>query len=318
MPQTPAFAYIRQGISPFFRLPLVDVQAAAPYAGLDARRGRRALRHGDDVPPGRAVRALRGAPRERARPGVSPDPQGRRVRRAEGGRRRQRRDSALLPCPRARRHRERDRLDRRGRRRAVRGRRRPLDRAAGHARGREEARSARRRARRRPPRHERRRRLGRRLPPRDPAPARHRGRSRRARPAPPDRNPRALGVSRRKARSPRATAPRSTIRDAVAARGHRASPRASPSAVGDRPVYITFDVDGVDPAFAPGTGHPRPGGNHRARGHRAASRARRAAPRRHGRRRGLPLARPRRRDVSPRGTLALRGHGPPGRGVAER
>jgi agmatinase len=35
MPQSPAFAYIRQGISPFFRLPLVDVQAGAPYAGLD-------------------------------------------------------------------------------------------------------------------------------------------------------------------------------------------------------------------------------------------------------------------------------------------
>lgn len=36
MPQTPAFAYIRQGVAPFFRLPLVDVQAATPYAGLDA------------------------------------------------------------------------------------------------------------------------------------------------------------------------------------------------------------------------------------------------------------------------------------------
>jgi agmatinase len=36
MPQSPAFAYIRQGVSPFFRLPLVDIQAAAPYAGLDA------------------------------------------------------------------------------------------------------------------------------------------------------------------------------------------------------------------------------------------------------------------------------------------
>jgi agmatinase len=36
MPQTPAFAYIRQGITPFFRLPQVDPHAAAPYAGLDA------------------------------------------------------------------------------------------------------------------------------------------------------------------------------------------------------------------------------------------------------------------------------------------
>lgn len=32
------------------------------------------------------------------------------------------------------------------------------------------------------------------------------------------------------------------------------------SAVGDLPLYVTFDVDGVDPAFAPGTGTPVPGG----------------------------------------------------------
>jgi agmatinase len=36
MSQTPAFAYIRQGLTPFFRLPAVDVEAASPYAGLDA------------------------------------------------------------------------------------------------------------------------------------------------------------------------------------------------------------------------------------------------------------------------------------------
>ena len=30
--------------------------------------------------------------------------------------------------------------------------------------------------------------------------------------------------------------------------------------VGDRPLYVTFDIDGVDPAFAPGTGTPVPGG----------------------------------------------------------
>jgi agmatinase len=29
---------------------------------------------------------------------------------------------------------------------------------------------------------------------------------------------------------------------------------------GDGPCYITFDIDGVDPAFAPGTGTPVPGG----------------------------------------------------------
>jgi agmatinase len=36
MPQVSALPYIRQGATPFFRLPVVDVEAAAPYAGLDA------------------------------------------------------------------------------------------------------------------------------------------------------------------------------------------------------------------------------------------------------------------------------------------
>jgi agmatinase len=30
--------------------------------------------------------------------------------------------------------------------------------------------------------------------------------------------------------------------------------------VGDGPTYVTFDVDGLDPAFAPGTGTPEVGG----------------------------------------------------------
>lgn len=30
--------------------------------------------------------------------------------------------------------------------------------------------------------------------------------------------------------------------------------------IGARPVYLTFDIDGVDPAYAPGTGTPVPGG----------------------------------------------------------
>jgi len=30
--------------------------------------------------------------------------------------------------------------------------------------------------------------------------------------------------------------------------------------IGERPTYLTFDIDGVDPAFAPGTGTPVPGG----------------------------------------------------------
>ena len=30
--------------------------------------------------------------------------------------------------------------------------------------------------------------------------------------------------------------------------------------VGDGPVYVSFDIDGVDPGFAPGTGTPEVGG----------------------------------------------------------
>jgi arginase family enzyme len=30
--------------------------------------------------------------------------------------------------------------------------------------------------------------------------------------------------------------------------------------IGDRPVYVTLDIDVVDPAFAPGTGTPEVGG----------------------------------------------------------
>jgi agmatinase len=32
------------------------------------------------------------------------------------------------------------------------------------------------------------------------------------------------------------------------------------AAVGDNPAYLTFDIDCLDPAFAPGTGTPVPGG----------------------------------------------------------
>lgn len=36
--------------------------------------------------------------------------------------------------------------------------------------------------------------------------------------------------------------------------------RAALSGFGNRPIYITIDIDVVDPAFAPGTGTPEPGG----------------------------------------------------------
>ena len=48
--------------------------------------------------------------------------------------------------------------------------------------------------------------------------------------------------------------------DAIADRGAAAVGAQIAKAIGARPVYLTFDIDGVDPAFAPGTGTPVPGG----------------------------------------------------------
>jgi agmatinase len=43
-------------------------------------------------------------------------------------------------------------------------------------------------------------------------------------------------------------------------RGIRAVMAEIKEKIGDRPTYLSFDIDGVDPAFAPGTGTPVPGG----------------------------------------------------------
>jgi agmatinase len=48
--------------------------------------------------------------------------------------------------------------------------------------------------------------------------------------------------------------------DAIGSRGAAAVAADIRAAVGDRPVYLTFDIDAIDPAFAPGTGTPVPGG----------------------------------------------------------
>jgi agmatinase len=48
--------------------------------------------------------------------------------------------------------------------------------------------------------------------------------------------------------------------DTVASLGPAGVAARIAAAAGGRPVYITFDVDGIDPAFAPGTGTPVPGG----------------------------------------------------------
>jgi agmatinase len=48
--------------------------------------------------------------------------------------------------------------------------------------------------------------------------------------------------------------------DQVAERGARYLTAELRERIGSRPCYITFDLDAVDPAFAPGTGTPVPGG----------------------------------------------------------
>lgn len=48
--------------------------------------------------------------------------------------------------------------------------------------------------------------------------------------------------------------------EAVLAQGADAVATAIRDRVGDRPAFISFDIDVVDPAFAPGTGTPEPGG----------------------------------------------------------
>jgi agmatinase len=48
--------------------------------------------------------------------------------------------------------------------------------------------------------------------------------------------------------------------DDVAARGAVAVASLIRETIGDRPTYLSFDIDAVDPAFAPGTGTPVPGG----------------------------------------------------------
>jgi agmatinase len=47
---------------------------------------------------------------------------------------------------------------------------------------------------------------------------------------------------------------------AVAERGAGAIAAATRDAIGDGPVYLSVDIDVLDPAFAPATGTPEPGG----------------------------------------------------------
>jgi agmatinase len=115
------------------------------------------------------------------------------------------------------------------------------------------------RPRRRAPRHERPGDLGRRMAPRHSHPARARGRARRPWSALAGLRARALGARRRRRPGARHAAARIDA-DAVARLGAGEVACEIAEAIGDRPTWITFDVDAVDPAFAPGTGTPVPGG----------------------------------------------------------
>ena len=48
--------------------------------------------------------------------------------------------------------------------------------------------------------------------------------------------------------------------EAIADRGPRRVANELRERIGARPVYVTFDLDAIDPAYAPGTGTPVPGG----------------------------------------------------------
>ena len=132
------------------------------------------------------------------------------------------------------------------------------------------------------------------------------------------RDPR--GAGRRRAARPRsASAPSTTSDEGLEvltapwlhrngiARGARDR---SAARAGDAPVYLSFDIDGLDPAFAPGTGTPVPGGLASWQALELVRGLGAAQPRRHGHRRGLAALRPRRDHRARRGApgprLALR------------
>ena len=75
---------------------------------------------------------------------------------------------------------------------------------------------------------------------------------------------------------------------------------------GDAPVYLSFDIDGLDPAFAPGTGTPVPGGLASWQALEFVRGLARPRPRRHGHGRGLAALRPRRDHRAGGGAPAAR------------
>ncbi len=95
-------------------------------------------------------------------------------------------------------------------------------------------------------------------------------------------------------------------RGRVRASGRRRSRRAIRERVGDRPAFISFDIDVVDPAYAPGTGTPEAGGPSARDAAGDRPRADRHRLRRLRRGRGDPGLRPGRPDGDAGGEPGLR------------
>ena len=200
-------------------------------------------------------------------------------------------DAAVIPADPARTHAAIERHRRRGRRggrRPDRSRRRPLDRRAGHPR----VRGASRPGRPRPLRHAHRHRDARssessaRTARRCTGWSRHgtstRGATCRSGCA-------ATGPASASSRWQHERGITSFFMHDVRELGIDAVVERAIAAVGDGPVFLSVDVDVLDPAFAPGTGTPEPGGMTTRRSPPRVPRARRAArPRRRGGGRGDP------------------------------
>ena len=264
MSQTTAFEYLRHGQIPFFRLPIAPAPARVPSGTAAVLLGV-PFDGGTTYQPGARPRALRGASRERARPGIPPRPPAPGLRRAPRGGWRQR---GVPSVRRGRDARGRGGVGRgraRGGVRAVPRRRRSLHRPPRAARRRRAPRSRRGRPRRRAPRHVRPRDVGRALPPRNAVSPRARRGARGGGAAPSDRDPGQLGQRARCTAGTlarRAPPLRWTISRSAASASSRREIR---RAVGERPVYLSFDVDAVDPRSRRGPELPCRAGSRRAR-----------------------------------------------------
>ena len=220
----------------------------------DRRRGHRRSRLG---PARDALRSARDPCGGRPA-GPPPERRDRRVRSAERGRLRRRRRRAGRRRRDARRDRAHRRTDRRGRRDPRDPRRRPLDRRARHPRSRRAPRAGRARPPRRARRHREHRLRHDALARHADAPSR-RGRNRRPDPLRADRPARLL-ARRAEFAWQREQGITTLFMHDVVALGIEEVVGRTTGIVGSGPVFLSIDIDVLDPSVAPGTGTPEPGG----------------------------------------------------------